>query len=85
MKFVASIHNDDMKCFHVAIQATNKLVVMGHINFEDHALIKKQHASKQMNMTSKMFKDEKNGVIVKSNLHLLLEVHIFEVLEFTVA
>jgi hypothetical protein len=42
MNFVASIHNDDMKCFHVAIQDTHKLVVMGHINFENHVLIKRR-------------------------------------------
>jgi hypothetical protein len=41
MKFVASIHNDDMKCFHVAIQDTHKLVIMGHINFGNHVLIKR--------------------------------------------
>jgi hypothetical protein len=37
MKYVASIHNDDTKCFHMAIQGTHKLVVMGRINFKDHA------------------------------------------------
>jgi hypothetical protein len=37
-----------------------------------------------MNVTSKMFKDEKKGVIVKSGLCLLVEVvHTFEGLEFT--
>jgi hypothetical protein len=40
MKFVIFIHNDDVKCFHVVVQGTHKFVVMGHINFEDHALIK---------------------------------------------
>jgi hypothetical protein len=42
MKFVAFIHNDDVKCFHVAIQGTHKPIVMGHINFENHVLIKRQ-------------------------------------------
>jgi len=42
MKFVVFIHNDDTKCFHVVVQGTHKLMVMGHINFEDHALIKRQ-------------------------------------------
>jgi len=60
MKFAAFIHNDDMKCFHMVIQNTHKLVVMGHINFEDHVLIKRWQASK-MNMTGGMFKDEKKG------------------------
>jgi hypothetical protein len=41
MKFVTFIHNDDVKCFHVVVQRTPKLVVIGHINFEDHALIKR--------------------------------------------
>ncbi len=61
MKFVAFIHNDDAKCFHVVVQRTRKLVVMGHINFEDHALIKRRHASKKMNAMGKKFKDEKKG------------------------
>jgi hypothetical protein len=79
MKFAAFIHNDDVKCFHVAIQETHKLVVMGHINFEDHALIKRRYACKKMNATCRRFKDEKNEVIVKKNLHLLLEVvHILK-------
>jgi hypothetical protein len=41
MKFVTSIHNDDMKCFHVVVRKIDKLVVMGNFNFEDHALIKR--------------------------------------------
>jgi hypothetical protein len=32
MKYEAFIHNDDAKCFHVAIQGTQKMVVMGRIN-----------------------------------------------------
>jgi hypothetical protein len=37
-----------------------------------------------MNVMGGMFKDEKNGVTIESNLHLLLEVvRFFEVLEFT--
>jgi hypothetical protein len=42
MKFVVFIHNDVAKCFHVDVQGTLKLVVMGCINFKDHALIKIQ-------------------------------------------
>ncbi len=60
MKFTTFIHNDDAKCFHMAVQGANKLVVMGRINFKDHALIKKW-AEEKMNVTSKMFKDEKKG------------------------
>ncbi len=41
MQFVTFIHNDDAKCFHMEVQGTHKLVVMEHINFEDHALIKR--------------------------------------------
>jgi hypothetical protein len=43
----------------VAIQGTHKLVVMGHINFKDHALIKKQHEDEKMNVMGGMFKKEK--------------------------
>ncbi len=60
----------------------HKLVVMGCINFEDHALINKRWANKKMNVTSGMFKDEKKRVTVESSL-LLEVVRIFEVLEFT--
>ncbi len=74
MRYVTSIHNDDMKCFHVAIQEIDKLLMMGRINFEDHALIKRWWACNNMNAMGKMLKDKKKGVIVKSNLHLLLEV-----------
>jgi hypothetical protein len=41
MKFVTFIHNDDVQCFQTIVQGTHKLVVMGHINFEDHMLIKR--------------------------------------------
>jgi hypothetical protein len=40
MKSTTFIHNDDKKCFHMVLQWTHKLVVMGRINFKDHALIK---------------------------------------------
>jgi hypothetical protein len=29
MKFVTLIHNDDVKCFHMVVQGTHKLVMMG--------------------------------------------------------
>jgi hypothetical protein len=35
--------------------------MMGCINFEDHALIKRQQACKKMNATGGTFKDEKRG------------------------
>ncbi len=56
---VTFIHNDDAKCFHVAVQGTHKLVVMGHINFKDHALIKIRWVDEKMNVMGGMFKDEK--------------------------
>ncbi len=74
VKYATFIHNDDVKCFHVVIQRTYKLVMMGCINFEDHALIKRRWACEKMEVTSRMFKDEKKLKIVKSNLCLLLEV-----------
>jgi hypothetical protein len=83
MKFEAFIHNDDAKCFHMVVQRTHKFVVMGHIYYKDHVLIKRRQASKKMNVASEKFKDKKNGVIVKSCFRLLLKVmNIFEVLEF---
>ncbi len=33
--------------------------MMGHINFEDQVLIKRQWANEKMNVAGKMFKDEK--------------------------
>ncbi len=59
MKFATFIHNDDAKCFHVAIQGTNELVMMGYINFEDHALIKRQQENEKMNVMGGKFKDKK--------------------------
>ncbi len=55
--------------------------LMGHINFEDHALIKRWQIAKKMNVMGGKFKDEKNGVVVESYFCLLLEVmSIFEVI-----
>jgi hypothetical protein len=58
MRFEAFIHNDDMMCFYVVIQGTQKMVVMGHHNFKDEALIKRWWASHKMNGTCKKFKDK---------------------------
>jgi hypothetical protein len=41
MKFEVFNHNDDAKCFHVAVHGKQKVVVMGCINFEDQVLIKR--------------------------------------------
>jgi hypothetical protein len=59
MKFATFIPNDDVKCFHLVVQGTHKLVMMGRINFEDHAIIKRRRADEKMNVTGMMFKDEK--------------------------
>ncbi len=59
IKSATFIHNDDTKCFHVVVQGTHKLIVMGHINFEDHVLIKKQCTNEKMNVAGGMFKDRK--------------------------
>jgi hypothetical protein len=59
MKFATFIHNDDVKCFHVAIQGTHKLVMMGCIYFEDHLLIKKKWAYEKMNVMGGTLKDVK--------------------------
>ncbi len=45
MKSTTFIHNDDAKCFHVVVQATHKLIMMGCINFKDHALVKRRHVN----------------------------------------
>jgi hypothetical protein len=52
MKFVTFIHNDDAKCFHMVVQGTHKLVMIGCINFEDHVLIKRQRVDEKMNVTA---------------------------------
>ncbi len=50
MKSTTFIHNDNVKCFHMAIQRKHKLVMMGRINFEDHALIKRRQIDEKMNV-----------------------------------
>ncbi len=42
----------------MVIQGTHKLLVMGHINFEDHVLIKRQQVGKNMIVMGEKFKDE---------------------------
>ncbi len=37
----------------------HKLVMMGHVNFKDHVLIKIQLVDEKMNVMDKMFKDKK--------------------------
>jgi hypothetical protein len=47
MKSAMFIHNDDVKHFQVAVKGRHKVVVMGHINFKDHVLIKGHRADKK--------------------------------------
>jgi hypothetical protein len=59
--------------------------VIGCINFEDHALIKRWRVSEKMNVIGGMFKDKKKEVTIENSLRLLLEVvHIFAILELEV-
>jgi hypothetical protein len=58
MRFEVFIHDDDVMCFHVAIQGTQKMVVMGHHNFKDKVLIKIWQACPKMNGTNKKLKDK---------------------------
>jgi len=83
---MTSIHNDDVKCFHVVVQETHKLVVMGHINLKDHMLIKRQWVGKKWMQWAWYSRTKKNKVTIKSGLCLLLEVvFVFKVLEFIIA
>jgi hypothetical protein len=78
MIFEAFIHNDDMTFFHVAIQGTQKVVVMGCHNFKDEALIKRWRARSSRMKT--------NRITIESCFHLLLEVVlVFEVIKLTKA
>ncbi len=52
MKSKAFINKDDVKCFRVVVQGTQKVVMMGHINFEDYSLLKRWWVGKKMNITS---------------------------------
>jgi hypothetical protein len=35
IQFEVFIHNNDAKCFHVDVQGTQKMVMIGHINVKD--------------------------------------------------
>jgi hypothetical protein len=43
----------------MVVQGTHKFVMMGCINFEDHALIKRRQVDEKLNVMGGMFKDEK--------------------------
>jgi len=49
----------------VVIQGTQKMVVMGCINFEDHTLIKRWQACEKMDAVGGKFKNKKNDVIIE--------------------
>jgi hypothetical protein len=51
MKFSTFTRNDDVECFHVVVQGTHKLLMMGCINLKDHVLIKIRRANEKMNVT----------------------------------
>jgi hypothetical protein len=38
MRFEVFIHNDDVLCFHVDVQGTQKIVMIGRHNSKDEAL-----------------------------------------------
>jgi len=86
MKFEVFIHNDEVSCFHVVVQGTQTVVVMGRHNFKDELLIKRWQVGKKMNGTCRKLKDEnKQRVTIESCFHLLQEVVcFFKVLEFKV-
>jgi hypothetical protein len=83
MRFEVFIHDDDAMCFHVAIQGTQKMVVMGHHNFKDKVLIKIWQACPKMNGT---IRTKINIITIESCFCLLSKiVYVFEVLKFTEA
>ncbi len=84
IKFEVFIHNDDVKCFQVVVEGTQKMVMMGCINFEDQTLIRRWWACEKMNVAGGKRKNEKNNIIVESGFCFLLKiVSVFEVLEIT--
>jgi hypothetical protein len=54
----AFIHNDEVTCFHVAIQGTQKVIMMGHHNFKDSELSKRRWATQKINKIGKKLMDE---------------------------
>jgi hypothetical protein len=86
MRSEAFIHNDDVTCFHVAVQGTQKMVVMGSHNFEDEVLIKRRRASQKMNGMGGKLKDENKCNNHRKLFSFVIESCVcFEVLEFTKA
>ncbi len=71
MRSKAFIHNDDMMCFHVVVQGTQKVVVMGHHNFKDEALIKRWWASQNNECNRKEAQGKKNQKTIETCFCLL--------------
>jgi hypothetical protein len=77
MRFEAFIHNDDVTSFHVAIQGTQKVVVMGFHNFKNEELIKRRRVGQKMDAMGEKFKDEKNGVIIETCFVYCQKLYLF--------
>jgi hypothetical protein len=58
MRFEAFIYNDEVKCFHVVIHATQRVIMMGHHSFKDRGLIKRQWATQKTNKMGKKLMDK---------------------------
>jgi hypothetical protein len=84
MRSKAFIHNDEATCFHVVVQVTQKMIVVGHHNFKDRALIKRRWVTqKTSKMGGKLMDKNKQGNCRKSFLftvggRIFLEVKVFE-------
>jgi hypothetical protein len=76
-RFEAFIHNDEVICFHMALQGTQKMIVMGHYNFKDEILIKRWQVVQKLNGTGRKLRTKINEIIVKSCFHLLQEIVCF--------
>jgi hypothetical protein len=46
MRFEVFIHSDDVLCFHVDVQGTQKVIVIGHHNSKDEVLKDNKQAKK---------------------------------------
>jgi hypothetical protein len=82
MKSKAFIHNNDANWFHMAIQGTKKMVVMGCINFEDQTLIKRRRAIEKWMWRVGSSSTKKKGIAIENCLGFLSKVmNFFKVLE----
>ncbi len=58
MIFEVFIHSDEMTCFHVVVQGTQKVIMTSHCNFKDRELIKRQWATQKTNKMDEKPMDE---------------------------